>query len=422
MRLRLLILFQLLTLSGFLFSLYSDPPLAEVTGHNSAVAQSLLGFVPPGATGFDNCTLEENPSDLAGRGAIRYIAIQALALSPAVDDRVSAVSPPSLIWGVGASAYGNVVWETTLSGTTCTSHAEFTGFSRNADVDFSFMDTNATSFAGSSNPFPLPGDIVSALDNADANSTLNVTMRGRAIFTYDLEVNSVVCTPFTGCTCERNSLASGLKNVTFNCGNTLSYKVEGGPVLPVLVRPALKEQWFRDNNFDSLLLTKRKLYKAEVLLGNGSIGNASLYQFNVTTDAYNLEHIVSIGNYSTSGPISVREIEVDTVPTGFEQSNDSFAYVYEINSSYEAIGWNNLTFAGKDHFGNSLSFQNEILSRQLSFAGNVSEETGTPVTGETVRPSAPPQQSRPYNIILVSGGVIGLLLVIVLYRGLKLGG
>jgi len=395
--------FVFIVILGVLFANYSDPPLSSVSKHNNAV--QLLGIVP--GAGLGTCVIESDPSLLTERGAVEALEMKVVSVFPSVDNRVSSALPSSAYWAYGETHKESISWETELSGNTCTSHADFVESNYSTKIGF-VVGNNTEYIMAESSHVTTP----SALLNSGGN--LTILMDGKVTFTYDLEVYSVVCTPNSGCSCEKNSLASGEKNLTFHCTNSLDYEVETQPVVCILQKPVLKEQWYKNNHFDNLLLTNRKVYKAGIAVNDSPIGSVTFYSFNVSTDKYGLKSIVTVDSYSAEHAEGKENI-VNIIPIPLQKENTTFKYGYEINSSYSGLGLNTLVLKAYDDFGQEIESEERILSRELSFSGNISENNNEVKNTQALRQSAT-WSPLEYNLMFITLGAVGLIIVFAVFR------
>jgi hypothetical protein len=402
------IAFIFIAVLALVFANYTDPPISLVSEHNNAI--SLIDIVPD--AGFGTCTVESDTSLLAGRSAVEALELKVVSLFPAVDNRISSAFPPSAYWAFGEKHKESISWETELSGNTCTSNAYFV--KSNHSTRIGFMIGNNTYYAADeADPMSMPSEAAAMLETANGKN-LTVRMDGNAVFTYDLEVYSVVCTPNSGCSCEKNSQASGEKNLTFHCENSVDYEIETQPIVRLLQKPVLKEQWYKNNHFDNLVLANRKIYKAGVEINGSQFGAVTFYSFDVKMDKYGLESIVTIDAYSANGAEG-KESTVNAVPVPLQVKNDTFRYAYEVNSSYSGLGWNTLTLKAYDDFGQEMEADEQILSRELSFSGNISESNSETKNTQTLRPSSE-WSPLTYNLAFITLGAVGMLAIFAVFR------
>lgn len=403
--------FAILIIFALCFSAYSDPPIAQVMINNENV--NLFDVLPSGISGFENCAVENDPSGLSQKEAITTLTIKALTAFPTIDDRVSYADPPYVFWMYGERHKTTVTWETGLSGTTCTSSADFISFEPEATIKFSIGSKDA-SITTDENKIAVPNDIRTILRYASGEN-LTISFTGTARFVYDLDVYSVVCTQSSGCSCEKNTEASGKKELKFKCENSLSYEIENQDDVYLLQKPILKEQWYKNNHFDSIFLTNRRIYKAEVWLNNISFGNVTFYEFNISNDEYGLQYIHTSSAYSENNA-SGAENSVKIMPIPLQKENNTFRYLYEINSTYETIGLHSLGLKTYDDFGQKTEKEYSIYSKQLSFSGNTSETNEAFKEGDPSVRASSAWNPISYNTIFITLGVAGLFIIFSVFR------
>ncbi|MBI5051563.1 hypothetical protein HZC08_02275, partial [Candidatus Micrarchaeota archaeon] len=201
-----------------------------------------------------------------------------------------------------------------------------------------------------------------------------------------LYINATVFAYYNYTVLDKNPLSVG--NSTICDGNpekqeyavaitrNANYSVEGGPVRFFLSAPLLNEQWYQNNHFDNLILTKRKIYDAEIYLNNKSTGYSEIYRFGVSTDSLGFQRIYSIPN-SSGFNLQHSELNESYFPKQLELEKEFFSYIYPLNSTYSGIGENELLLTVKDHFGNNFTSKKFLYSRFLT-AGNLTEGNETP--------------------------------------------
>jgi hypothetical protein len=185
-----------------------------------------------------------------------------------------------------------------------------------------------------------------------------------------------------------------------------SFIAEGENTFFFLEKPVLREQWFRNNHFDVLVLSQKRLSAAEVFLNDELLMSVDLQDFNLTQDFFGLIHIISIDG-------SEFIIEVNSTPTPIQKDNLTFAYAYRFNSTYTGIGENKLTLRVNDLTNKSTEYSEILLSRALSHSENISEiETSD---DSLIRPSAPSNQDNLKNVA-ITFGTLGILVLILLIK------
>ena len=178
----------------------------------------------------------------------------------------------------------------------------------------------------------------------------------------------------------------------------------------------LREQWYKNNLFDNAVLSKRRFYKGGISLNGTSVGNFSLRAFNISTDSFGFQKIVSVPQPEFAN-VSVFEGDIGAVPIPLNSDNSSFAYSYEVNltAPYSGIGKNNLSLSLSDDFGFAFTTEKEILSRAMTFDGNKSE-AGNLVSGDTTNYGKSAKfEFDNFNVGILSLGTIGIILVVALF-------
>ncbi len=393
------------------FSQYSDPPLSSVVSNNAQVA-STLSSVPVSQM---QCSVTSDPPGIASN-VVQAAAIFPVGAYPSVDNRISVGYIPQVAWAWGEQHSGFYEWQTSLGGTTCTGSASFVNRTIYPNILYSFKGSGWVDTTPGM-PATIPSAVTSALSATNGSDNLSITAGGTIILTYDIDKNTVVCTESTGCTCEYDYIASGLKNLTLSCGSTINYAVEGGEPLFFLERPLLREQWYKNNLFDNAVLSKQRFYKGGISLNGTSVGNFSLRAFNISTDSFGFQKIVSVPLIVFAN-VSVFEGNIGAVPIQLNSDNGSFAYSYEVNltAPYSGIGLNNLSLVLVDDFGFSFETEKQILSRTLTFDGNKSEDGGA-ITGNTTnyRKSSAFLFDN-FNIGILSIGAVGVAVFVLLMK------
>jgi hypothetical protein len=360
----------LLLLSTAFSALYSDPPLANVTAHNLALAASLNDSYSP-ADGVNGT----------------MVAVKLVTMDPSVDNATSSASPVLIFaWGAVAqpvlSGYGN-----------CSQ--PFSSLSRSAVVNFTFQNTSYVVLTDS-NIVPVPEDIVAAMANTSGLDQLQVRINATFDFLYGIDNQTPAQ---SGCPYFNSSLSAT---------DAMNWSVEGNRTLFFLSAPILGEQWFQDNEFDTVLFSDSRIYKGEIAGPGNQHYQFQLYAFNITNDSYGAWHVVSV----PLGPIGgVAGYQAFNTPTALSPDNFTYAYVYGFNYSYQGIGENTLSLSVESLFGDNHSFQQELLSRMLSYSGNTTE-LGGPASPSDSRPSAA-FSTESIRTVALSLGLIGLLLAIV---------
>jgi len=240
---------------------------------------------------------------------------------------------------------------------------------------------------------PVPQDILEAMNDSSGADQLEVDMNSTLAGSYA-----------NGAANCSSILTSGLENISLYASRNFS--VFGTNKLFFLLAPVLGEQWFRDNQFDVIVLSQNPLSSAEIYLNGNLTSNLTLRTFEVVNDSYGIQEIVS----NLSNPNGWSESVNLTTPTLLEYYNDSFAYVYEFNYSYEGLGQNNLSLVIDDSFLNPQQYDAQLLSRMLSY-NDTTTEAGNPVSSSPSRPSAV-FTAYPLSSFELAFGLVALLFIL----------
>jgi hypothetical protein len=316
-------------------------------------------------------------------GPIHFANATILAIDPSIDSRISYSQIPTVLWTY-ASRYDNEYHSETHS------EDEYYCFGKMDKTDFKIANHSVQMTAivifknitkTIANPefhFTIPFNSSELAESENDRMQINVEVR--FTFTYDRKREIWESQSFgegvIGCglqpTPDDQVEFVGTTNVN------ATYLVEGEKTNYFLVAPVLREQWFRNNRFDSIVFTNREIYESQVRLNNETIiGDWRFHSFEIQNDSFGMQRIISleITNQTNGAKENYGNV---TVPKGLLKGNETFSYAYEINSTYSGIGDNQLEIEMMDEFGNNISYSEMIRSRALSYNGNESE-TGTNV-------------------------------------------
>jgi hypothetical protein len=382
-------------------SALSHPPHAEVWAHNNAIADSLLN------SGCSNETIPtyDNPAKCA--------EMELLTAYPSVDARVSAASPPRLLWRYAYSATSQNRTVTNSEGCTTVFRRTFQSADAYADITslfrgFSYSLSNVT---WSPVQVPIPREIL----NMSEGDNLTLLLEGRITLHYIQD--SAVCSCVNGsCTIIYSSYPY---NITYRFQRNLTYLVEAGEPLHFLSKPVLREQWAGDSQFEDLVFSGRKFYLSSLSLDGNEIANGTFYEFNMTNDSYGAWGISSHPFSNLSG-MSETEREQRVQPIPLEHSNTTFPFLYEFSSKYDFTGPHIISLNLSDEFGNNFSQSFNITNRMLTLSNSKAENGSTDISNSSIyRPSSSPI-SEQFSLLLVGGGSLGALaLLLALLRELR---
>jgi len=396
------ILFLLLFVS--LFFAYTDPPFDSVKSNNTDAILSLRSkLVSLGPL---------NEPDMLD--PVIYANAKPIMILPSVDNRISSKTSPQVLWGWAESHADTIVDEWDDGG--CSNRVElaFQNFSILGTISFSFNNsTKYTSFNENNDESSFLLNIPFSeyeLSKGNGSDLLNITISGEFSFRYLRDEH--YSWPDGNGSCESDD-ETETRTFVKPFSSFLSYEVESGNVSFFLISPVLREQWYKNNKFNTIAFSKRKFYKANLTLNNEPIAYAYLYSFNVYKDEYGMRHITSVKN--KSGNIETYEGILNTSVDSLQESGEPQTYAYMFNSSYKGIGWNSLELKIEDHFTDSYYEEEDILSRRLSFDGKTTEEGESYEEGDPVRPSVS-FFSDELNPVIASIGLLGVLILVVLNR------
>lgn len=392
-------IFLLLCMLALSFA-YTDPPIAEVMGHNldSAFLNSLMNRVPPGLV-------------LDPEGDAVYFNATLIGVFPSVEDRIPADPSPyvhKILWTWGENYSSYIIRTVTVGNDTCTGTTLVISPEEN-EYEFRVLVNNISSAYYRKPPseisafeFPLSA---AQLEAINATEKVEVRLEYEGKYKYDGYCRNYPVSVF----------------VAVGGHSELYYYVENGNVVFFTARPVLGEQWFRNNHFDNLIFSKKKFYKTELYLDGNKTGKARIYNFSIYTDSLGTMFINTSreNNYSNATMDEFNEVYT---PTPLLRENETFRYLYEENCTYEGIGYHNLTVVVTDHFLHNYTYNRSLLSRALSpeelgeatgsgvvmLAGNVSQNLTRPNYVE------PPQQ---LNQILIPTGALAIIFIVIALAG-----
>ena len=385
---------------------YTDPPIAQVMGHNldQAFLNSLMNRVPAG--------LELNPE---GENAV-YFNATLIGVFPSVEDRIPADPSPyahKILWSWGENYSSYIVrdgLEFHEGNTSCTFNDVTLSIDPSETTYYFAIKVNNQTRAEYVTPpygisafdFPL-----SAAELEEINATEKVEVRLEYSAGYRYKADRM---------CGGHAVEL-LVVIGVGGHSELYYYVENGNVVFFTARPVLGEQWFRNNHFDNLIFSKKKFYKTELYLDGNKTGNARIYNFSIYTDSLGTMFINTSreNNYTNA---TLDEFNEVYTPTPLIRENETFRYLYEENYTYEGIGSHNLTIVLTDHFLHNYTYNRSLLSRAISEA-ELSEavgSNGTPLAGAAQAGNARPNYAQPpqyLNEILLPSSALAIIFVII---------
>lgn len=384
----------LLLLSSVVFG-YADPPISEVMGDNTAAAQGLEGYYNASTAnnsaitlyfGNYNTTLDLSasldivgPSLLVDNMAYPVDGLSLIVARGTEQDHLLALPADGFDdffcdydWFYGGAQYA---WRCDFDGDTCAEFENRTFVEYNVDATFTFRDVSE-SVPVTSTLVPFPSGVLEEMEDSSGSEMLNVSLDGDVTFIYEINDRA---SGFGDCSSNYTNFS---RSIPFSANR--SFTVGGVHKLFFLRAPVLREQWFRNNHFDVVVLSQSPLYKASVSLNGNQSRNFTFKNFTVVSDHYGMQQILS----NRTNETGYSESETNgTTPVQLEYENHSFSYVYEFNYGYPGLGVNNLSLSVDDNFLGFAQYNESILSRMLSYNGSATE-TGAPFDGNLSRKSS----------------------------------
>jgi len=391
-------------------ALYPDPPFAEVSAHNLALAPAFDDSYDPSIAVNGTMGMDFYGTDIYWVPIHKHVDLQLinasariLTMEPSVGESISASASPVLLfaWGSNATPLPTRDWE----GDDCAEYQNGSSVSRSALVTFSFGNASE-SVSAVNNTVLIPDSILAAMANTTGTDVFQVRLNATFNFTYTIDDRRP--SHDEGCAQHLANYSSSISAM-----DERNWTVEGNRTLFFLVAPVLGEQWFRNNHFDTVLFSNSRIYAGNISADSNQAKNFRLYEFNITNDSQGVWHIEAVPAQGLSEGIA--GYSAYNTPVPLAPDNFTYGYVYELNYSYEGLGGHALEDDVSGLFSRSV-FSREILSRMLSYSGNVSE-TGGPADPSVTRKSAAFSPDS-MNTVTLSLGLAGLLLIVLLMRRL----
>jgi hypothetical protein len=177
------------------------------------------------------------------------------------------------------------------------------------------------------------------------------------------------------------------------------------------VRPVLGEQWYENGHFDTLVFSRKSIYKAEISMDGNETATAQIYNFTVLEDPLEAWHIFSEPAAEFSNA-SMAEYGLSYWATPVVEGNMSFSRLYEVNHTYEGWGPHLMKVEGTDFFLGKHGYEREIFSRKLSRLGV--SETGEPEGDpEYYRPGKPAPEEETLSHKILPPAAVGMLILLI---------
>jgi hypothetical protein len=276
-------------------------------------------------------------------------------------------------WYEGAKNFG---WRCDFDEDYCFEYEDQAFVAYEMNATFTFRNVSA-SVPFSSTLTEIPEEVMEEMRGASGAENLTVGISGNATFIYQLDNQTF---GFGDCSSNFSNVS---QSVSFSANRT--FVVGGEKKLFFLRAPVLREQWFRNNRFDTVVLSQCPLYHADIYMNGNITENFTLREFDVVTDSYGISWVLSNKTNATGSGWSESSSNV-TTPFPLEHADDSFRFVYEFNHSYAGLGENNLSLVVRDVVLSPAQYNDSFTSRVLTFNGNITE-TGSPASA-AARPSS----------------------------------
>ena len=341
----LLVLFVSVVFAPFL-----DAPFDEVKENNLNVIMSSKEF----------------SEEIVGPGPIYFVNLTILTIDPSVDNRINYGRLPDVLWISKAgytSSFEDQIFTYPLGAcedVISTRKWVLVDYRKNVVGKFYFRNITKEVNVDSNNfVIPFTREELATSEN----DTLLVNMSANFEFEYNIEYNTYTDFFDEGCVIDKE--VNETITITKNAFSSKEYLVEGEEILYFLEKPVLKEQWFKNNRFDLVVLANKELKYIEIRKNNSTIGTAGFHEFEVETDEHGIKKIISNQTNNENGTQTTKQY-TKTLPKGLEKQNKTFYIAYQINSSYEGIGNNALGLFLEDDFGGEVKIEEQLLSRALS--------------------------------------------------------
>ena len=367
------------------------PPIDDVESYNLQIAEGLADYVPEGV-GNPN---SENP--------VTYSEGKLLGVFPSVDDRISVEEENTLIWTWGTKFLRSGYSDPDEDG--CRDYFILMNYTIEPKITFEYNGERRVSYSKESRisiPFSQ-----SELNTENAEKML-ITLDWHTKFNYTVDDYIPYCSGNSSCYCKFGKTT--VKVYETSMVNNISYYVEGGNPLFFMNKPLLKEQWYNNNHFDNVILSRRRIHSAEVMLNGEKFGDVCFYDYYIGVNEMNFSLLRVYSNYSYyNSNLSAHMSLANTTPNVLMEVNESFIYAYQFNSTYDGIGWNNLSLKVYDQFYQEFESGSEILSRMIGYGDVGSNED---YRGNTLFKL---DELNPY----VTSGSILVFLIIIIFFGMK---
>lgn len=260
-------------------------------------------------------------------------------------------------------------------------------------------------------------DIPFTIEELDAaNGTENLTVELQWRYTYFFEVHWVneawtcVGDP-PSCSCQNPGNEPLLYwDVLVQGNSSKQLVIESGNASFLLVRPVLGEQWYENNHFDTLVFSRKSVYKAEIYNGDTKVGTANIRNFTVLEDPFGAWHIFSnpVADFSNAS-MAGYEVAYWADPVVLEEM--PFSHLYEVNYTFEGWGPYLMKVEATDFFLGKHKYEKEIFNRKVT-KGGVSE-TGEPAGSQAYyRPGKPESAEETLSHKILPPAAMGMIILL----------
>ena len=259
---------------ALVFSNYSEPPIAQVLEHNKNLSQSLFSFSL-------SSTLKESPLNL---DSLANGNIQLLSIFPSVEDRIPSSMETFIFW---TATFSFSETEPDFCGVKFDHQTIAYSLNFTFRNDSKFVSGSAGSVAGLPSHISIP--FLEEELNQSQDDKLIVSLKWTNNIVYK-NCNMIGSGNNRHCACEYISL------IPLSGTDSIIYYVDGSPVIYFLHKPILKEQWYKNNHFDSLIFSNRKFYDVKIKKNGDLLVPFHLYTFNISEDNFGIQSINKFHN------------------------------------------------------------------------------------------------------------------------------
>ncbi|MBN2478104.1 hypothetical protein JXB01_02320 [Candidatus Micrarchaeota archaeon] len=378
--------------------LFAEFPYATVKSHNEQILKSVCPYEKAGTDEPDFY----NP--------VTFAEIKPVGVFPSVNGYISSSESNALLWCWGAKYTDYVEKDIGNCGG---DNKMLKNITSAAKIKYAFRNKTIEKELDGF----LLKDIIPELgyEYADGRETLDIELIWRIEFRYLYTETKEKCSmssqgvPTCYCIDETKII------VYYREGTEkLNHTVGDAKKVFFLSKPVLKEQWYKNNKFEVVVLSKFPVYYAE-MKANETRGEAVLKGYRILGDEHGFWRIELTENGDSAG-MNIQEGTHLNSPLPLEKENDSFYFVYLANMSYEALGKHNDSFKVVDIFNNEEEETYIVYSRMMTHYGNISEE-GSEVefNPEIHRPSST-YKTKSIAEIFVPPAIVGIIMLFAYLR------